>query len=56
MKTDRSKPNEGTIVDSNPHSIPKTSKKRDFHKKLRIMLWPFRKSKLRNYNIKETEL
>lgn len=28
MKTDRSKPNEGTIVDSNPHSIPKTSKKK----------------------------
>lgn len=55
MKTDRNKPNEGTIVDSNPHSIPKTSKK-DFHKKLRIMLWPFRKYKLRNYNIKETEL
>lgn len=43
MKTDRSKPNEGTIVYSNPHSIPKTSKT-DFHKKLRIMLWPCRKS------------
>lgn len=58
MKTNRTKSNEGTIVNSNPHlkhtpTLPYPCLKKDSHKELRIMLWPFRKSKLRNLNTKK---